>query len=183
MLSARRRCNLAPPVTGLRMSAPASRGALVHSSHANRTSQSSPSTQPSSPCLAVGSPQPARIPHPAAPCRSTCYHYIKNSPDFAWRAEMRGDEDQQNQVRRGRCRSCTEHRREHVIAPPALRNAAPRSGISVAVKAPALASGAHWLCPPYPPTPPPPCSSCTTAPGRPLRTTSSASWPPAETRR
>lgn len=28
-------------------------------------------------------------------CVYTCYHYIKDSPDFAWRAEMRKDEDQQ----------------------------------------------------------------------------------------
>lgn len=26
----------------------------------------------------------------------TIYHYIKDSPDFAWREEMRKDEDQQN---------------------------------------------------------------------------------------
>lgn len=42
-------------------------------------------------------------------CLYTCYHYIKNSPDFAWRAEMRGDEDQQNQFLYDRARSTIEN--------------------------------------------------------------------------
>ncbi|PRW56058.1 cellulose synthase [Chlorella sorokiniana] len=37
-------------------------------------------------------------------CVYTCIHYIRNSPDFAWREEMRKDEDQQNSFLKDRAR-------------------------------------------------------------------------------
>lgn len=35
-------------------------------------------------------------------CVYTMYHYVKESPDFAWREEMRKDEDQQNEFLKSR---------------------------------------------------------------------------------
>lgn len=115
-------------------------------------------------------------------CLYTTYHYIKDSPDFNWRAEMRQDEEATNQFLKvgAACatRCCSEREGQPVVTPTRQEHEGPPLLLGCTTSeggAPVhrlLQALPRPRVPPSPPLPPLLRSARTTT----AATRSSASW-------